>query len=133
MMWWDGPDLTSSIVTLTQVTTMILSLAMLVLYTSGIQGTAVAELNTDNVYEGLLKADNIAIHVLQNTVNYVASSVAWGILTHFYQVRKVHESDNSVVIDTKHNIFFILTLNLPYKLSCYSQTPEFSSQEDNVE
>merc|ERR1719233_486767 len=64
---------------------MILSLAMLVLYTSGIQGTAVAELNTDNVYEGLIKPDNVAIHVLQNTVNYVASSVAWGILTHFYQ------------------------------------------------
>ena len=69
---------------------MILSLSLLLLpcivYTHT-DRLAVADINTDNIYEGLIKPDNVAIHVLQNTVNWVASGVAWAILTHFYQVR----------------------------------------------
>ena len=52
------------------------------------EAVAVTGINTDNIYEGLIKPDNVAIHVLQNTVNWVASGIAWGILTHFYQVKK---------------------------------------------
>ena len=68
---------------------MILSLLLLLvpcIHSTHTDRVAVTGINTDNIYEGLIKPDNVAIHVLQNTVNWVASGIAWGILTHFYQV-----------------------------------------------
>ena len=41
-------------------------------------------MDTATVYEGVLKPENIAIHVLQNFVNFVASTFAWALLLHFY-------------------------------------------------
>merc|ERR1719189_396483 len=67
---------------------MILSLSLLLLpclVCTHTDRVDVTDINTDNIYEGLIKPDNVAIHVLQNTVNWVASGVAWGLLTHFYQ------------------------------------------------
>ena len=46
---------------------------------------AIAQLDTNNVYEGVLKPDNIAIHVSQNLVNFVASTIAWAFIAPFYQ------------------------------------------------
>ena len=70
---------------------MLFSLLAILLLSPCIHCTAVADISTDNVYEGLIKPDNVAIHVLQNTVNYVASTFAWGIITHFYQVWKLRD------------------------------------------
>merc|ERR1711935_145813 len=46
---------------------------------------ALGTIDTSAIYEGVVKPDNIAIHVAQNTVNYFASTLAWGLITHFYQ------------------------------------------------
>ncbi|XP_040568934.1 uncharacterized protein [Lepeophtheirus salmonis] len=37
-------------------------------------------LDMDAVSEGVLKPDNIAIHVIQNAVNFVSSSLAWFVI-----------------------------------------------------
>ena len=46
----------------------------------------VLSLDTSAVYEGVLKPENIAIHVAQNFVNFVSSTLAWSFLLHLYQV-----------------------------------------------
>ena len=46
----------------------------------------VAMLDTSAIYEGIFKPENIAIHVVQNLVNFVASTLAWSFLMHLYQV-----------------------------------------------
>ena len=66
---------------------LLLLLAPCIVSTQHTDRVALTDINTDNIYEGLIKPDNVAIHVLQNTVNWVASGVAWALLTHFYQVR----------------------------------------------
>ena len=43
-------------------------------------------LDFNTVYEGVLKPENVAIHVVQNLVNFVASCVAWAVIRPFYQV-----------------------------------------------
>merc|ERR1711893_115779 len=45
----------------------------------------VLSLDTSAVYEGVLKPENIAIHVAQNFVNFVSSTLAWSFLLHLYQ------------------------------------------------
>ena len=48
---------------------------------------SLATLDTSAIYEGLFKPENIAIHVGQNFVNVLVSSLAWGIVTTFSQVQ----------------------------------------------
>ena len=50
---------------------------------------SVASIDTSAIYEGVLKPDNIAIHVAQNMVNFIASTLAWAVISHFYHVRKL--------------------------------------------
>merc|ERR1719295_494679 len=38
-------------------------------------------LDTDEVMRGFLKPENVAVHVAQNTVNYISSSLAWLLLS----------------------------------------------------
>ena len=47
---------------------------------------SIATLDTSAIYEGVLKLDNIAIHVMQNMVNFLASTLAWGVILPFFQV-----------------------------------------------
>ena len=44
----------------------------------------VATLDTSAIYDGRFKPENIAIHVAQNVVNFLASTLAWGFLLHLY-------------------------------------------------
>ncbi len=38
------------------------------------------------VYSGVLQPENIIIHVTQNLVNFLSSSLAWFVLLNVYQV-----------------------------------------------
>merc|ERR1711997_704821 len=42
-------------------------------------------IDTDTVYAGVLDPNNILIHVTQNLVNFMASSLAWMVLLPLYQ------------------------------------------------
>ena len=44
----------------------------------------VATLDTSAIYDGVFKPENIAIHLAQNVVNFLASTLAWGFLLHLY-------------------------------------------------
>ena len=47
----------------------------------------VATLDTSAIYDGVFKPENIAIHLAQNVVNFLASTLAWGFLLHLYVKR----------------------------------------------
>jgi hypothetical protein len=49
---------------------------------------SIGSVDTSAIYEGVLKPENIAIHVAQNMVNIIVSTLAWAVISHFYQVRK---------------------------------------------
>ena len=50
---------------------------------------SIASIDTSAIYDGVLKPDNIAIHVAQNMVNFLASTLAWAVIVPFYQVRDI--------------------------------------------
>ena len=50
---------------------------------------SLASVDTSAIYEGVLKPDNIAIHVAQNMVNLIARTLTWEVISHLYQVRKL--------------------------------------------
>ena len=50
---------------------------------------SIASVDTSAIYEGVLKPDNIAIHVAQNMVNSIASTLAWAVIAPFYQVSNI--------------------------------------------
>jgi hypothetical protein len=47
---------------------------------------SIASVDTSAIYKGVLKPDNIAIHVVQNMVNFIASTLVWAVIAPFYQV-----------------------------------------------
>ena len=47
---------------------------------------SLAVLDTNAIYEGVLNPNNIVIHVTQNLVNFLASTLAWALLASLYQV-----------------------------------------------
>jgi hypothetical protein len=50
---------------------------------------SIGSVDTSAIYEGVLKPDNIAIHVAQNMVNLIARTLTWEVISHLYQVRKL--------------------------------------------
>ena len=48
---------------------------------------SIASVDTSAIYEGVLKPDNIAIHVAQHMSNFIASTLAWAAISHLYQVK----------------------------------------------
>ena len=50
---------------------------------------SIASVDTSAIYDGVLKPDNIAIHVAQNMVNFLASTLAWAVIAPFYQARDI--------------------------------------------
>ena len=37
-------------------------------------------LDTSMMYNGIMQSENIAIHVIQNLINFLASTVVWGFI-----------------------------------------------------
>merc|ERR1719244_794074 len=60
------------------------------------------ELNTNNIYEGVMQPDNIIVGIIQNFYNFLTSTIGWLIIMPFYQstnraitrVRRLSEEDS---------------------------------------
>jgi hypothetical protein len=50
-----------------------------------------ASVDTSSIYEGVLKPENITIHVAQNLVDLIASTLAWTVIS-----TNIAEIDDSV-------------------------------------
>ena len=48
-----------------------------------------ASVDSSAIYEGVFKPDNIAIHVAQNMVNFIASTLVWAVISYLYPVRNI--------------------------------------------
>ena len=46
---------------------------------------AMATFDTSAIYEGVFKPENIVIHVAQNLINFLATTLAWSFIMHVYQ------------------------------------------------
>ena len=43
-------------------------------------------LDSTTIYNGVFQPENMIIHIVQNLVNFVASTMTWGLLMTTYQV-----------------------------------------------